>query len=199
MEKTRLRPYTDQVLIWRRPPRDRFKSGIEIPKSFQEKAWFGRVLEVGPAPVFDNGARPALELAPGDEVMFGRHVPVVEERDGGEVIALVLASDVKAVMRDGAIERPLYDRVLIRRDKPMDRFANGLLIPPSSRTERRTGTVLAVGPGRLTRKGVRVPVPLSVGDRVVLKKHFGCDVIADGDLEGLYREEAVLFSYEDIL
>lgn len=72
--------------------------------------------------------------------------------------------------------RPLGDRVLVRFDPAEDGArvrASGVIMPPRAVDDvHQWGEVLAVGPGRLTKKGVLVPPDVKVGDRVLYIRYL---------------------------
>jgi chaperonin GroES len=81
--------------------------------------------------------------------------------------------------------RPTSDRCLVRPDDAATVSKGGILIPESARTKREEatrGTMLAVGPGVLTKKGGRFPmVDVKPGDAVLYRKTAGRLVdFADG-------------------
>ena len=70
--------------------------------------------------------------------------------------------------------------------------AGGIYIPDTAKEKPQEGTVVAVGPGKLTDDGKRVPMELAVGDTVVYSKYGGTE-FRDGDIEYLVlREDDVL-------
>lgn len=88
---------------------------------------------------------------------------------------------------------PLHDRVLVKPLPPQDMV--GIFHVPESAKERPTiGTVLAVGPGRITETGALLPIPdgVEVGARVLYVKFSG----APADFDG---EEVLLVKASDIL
>ena len=75
--------------------------------------------------------------------------------------------------------KPLEDRVLV---KPLDAeqtTASGLVIPDTAKEKPQEGEVLAVGPGRFE-EGQRLPLDVSVGDKVVYSKYGGTEITVDG-------------------
>lgn len=75
---------------------------------------------------------------------------------------------------------PLNDRVVL---KPLSAeelgttTASGIIIPDSAQEKPEQGVVVAVGPGKWNEDGdARVPVSVSVGDRVLFSK-YGYDTI----------------------
>jgi chaperonin GroES len=67
----------------------------------------------------------------------------------------------------------LHDRVVV---KPLEKagereLPSGIILPDTVDKEKLlTGTVVAVGPGRVTDAGVRIPMEVAVGNTVVFKK-----------------------------
>lgn len=63
--------------------------------------------------------------------------------------------------------KPFNDRVLIEVDEDEAETKGGLAIPEGSVEDiHKWGTVIRVGPGKLSKKGVRIPVGVEPGDRV---------------------------------
>lgn len=69
--------------------------------------------------------------------------------------------------------RPLSNRVALRVDKPARVTGGGLHIAESIPRAEWSGTVLAVGPGRITDNGDRIPIGVEVGQRVAFAKGLG--------------------------
>ena len=89
--------------------------------------------------------------------------------------------------------KPLGNRIVV---EPMEEdaqmSAGGIYIPDTAKEKPQEGTVVAVGPGKLTDDGKRVPMELTVGDTVVYSKYGGTE-FRDGDTEYLVlREDDVL-------
>lgn len=77
--------------------------------------------------------------------------------------------------------KPLGDRVIIRADEAETTTASGLYLATESKEKPQTGTVLAVGDGKLDKDGNTVPVPVKVGDRVIYGKYGGTEVTVEGE------------------
>ncbi len=77
--------------------------------------------------------------------------------------------------------KPLGDRVIIKQDEAEITTASGLFLAGDSKEKPQTGTVLAVGEGRLDKDGNRVEVPVKVGDRVVYSKYGGNEIVCDDE------------------
>jgi chaperonin GroES len=85
--------------------------------------------------------------------------------------------------------RPLHDRVLLRRVEEENLTAGGIIIPDAAREKPMEGEILAIGAGGLDDKGVRVPLDVKVGDRVLFGKWSGTEIKIDGE-ELLIMKEA---------
>ena len=77
--------------------------------------------------------------------------------------------------------KPLEDRILVQPLEAETTTASGLVIPETAKEKPQEGKVLAVGPGRVDDKGVRVPMDIAVGDVVIYSKYGGTEVKYAGD------------------
>ena len=88
---------------------------------------------------------------------------------------------------------PLGDRVLVRRTDEEETSEGGIVLPGSAAEKPSQGEVLAVGPGKITDDGKRIPMELKVGDSVVYSKYAGTEYKV-GEIEYLVlREDDILF------
>lgn len=84
--------------------------------------------------------------------------------------------------------QPLADRVVIRPLEETEEMRGGLFIPDTAKEKPQQGEIVAVGPGRFE-KGERVPMELTVGQKVLYGKYSGTEVTLD-DAEFLIIKEA---------
>ena len=87
--------------------------------------------------------------------------------------------------------KPLEDRILVKSIDAEQTTASGLVIPDTAKEKPQEGTVVAVGPGRFE-DGTRVPLDVSVGDKVIYSKYGGTEVKVEG-------EEYLILSARDVL
>ena len=87
---------------------------------------------------------------------------------------------------------PLEDRVLVRPLDAEQTTASGLVIPDTAKEKPQEGEVVAIGPGRIDDNGNRVPLDVSVGDKVIYSKYGGTEVKYAG-------EEYLILSARDVL
>jgi len=90
--------------------------------------------------------------------------------------------------------KPLGNRVVVEPLEGEEQVSSGgIYIPDTAKEKPQEGTIVAVGPGRLTDDGARVPMELEVGDSVVYSKYAGTEY-KEGDIEYLVlREDDILF------
>jgi chaperonin GroES len=88
--------------------------------------------------------------------------------------------------------RPLGDRILVRRVEEEEVQRGGIIIPDTAKEKPQQGEVLAVGPGRVTDDGKRLPIEVKVGDRILMGKYAGTEVKLDGEECLILREDDVL-------
>ena len=88
--------------------------------------------------------------------------------------------------------QPLDDRIVVKPLEVTEGIRGGLIIPDTAQEKPQEADVLAVGPGRKTDNGDRLPMPLKVGDRVLYSKYGGTEIRLDGDDYLIVREDEVL-------
>jgi chaperonin GroES len=85
----KLRPLNDKVIVKPTKAEEKTKSGLYIPEVAQEKQTEGEVLAVGPGKVNENtGARSAIDLKPGDRVLYSKYAGTEFKVDGEDVLML---------------------------------------------------------------------------------------------------------------
>lgn len=91
---------------------------------------------------------------------------------------------------------PLSNRVLVEHSaKDETTTKSGIVLPDNvEKKEQMRGTVVAVGPGKLTDDGKRVPVSVKVGDTVLFTKPWSEDKKFEEDKKKFY-----LVDEDDIL
>jgi len=83
-----LRPLHDRVLIRRLDEGEQVRGGIIIPDTAKEKPQQGEVVAAGNGKVLDKGDRVALEVKPGDKILFGKYSGSEVRIDGEDLLIL---------------------------------------------------------------------------------------------------------------
>ncbi|MBT3418779.1 MAG: co-chaperone GroES [Candidatus Magasanikbacteria bacterium] len=89
--------------------------------------------------------------------------------------------------------KPLGDRVVVEQLKQEEMTKSGIFLPGNSDKEKKAeAVVMAVGSGRVLENGTLAPMPVSVGQTILMKTWGGDDVKIEG-------KEYKIVSAEDIL
>lgn len=92
--------------------------------------------------------------------------------------------------------KPLGDRLVV---KPIEReatTATGLVLPDTAKEKPQEGEVLAVGPGRRNEDGDRIPMDVSIGDKVLFGKYSGTEFKFGEEKLLILKESDVLATIE---
>ena len=88
--------------------------------------------------------------------------------------------------------RPPHDRILVKRLAEGDEKHGSIIIPDSAKEKPQEGKVIAVGTGKVTDEGKKIPLDVKAGDRILFGKYSGSEVKLDGQEYLTMREEDVL-------
>ena len=94
---TQLRPLGDRVVIEPLPREDMTKSGIVLPDTAKEKPQEGKVIAVGPGKTLDDGKREAIDVNPGDKVLYAKYAGTEFKLDGEDLL-IVSQKDILAIV-----------------------------------------------------------------------------------------------------
>ncbi|MCR9223306.1 MAG: co-chaperone GroES [Hyphomonas sp.] len=92
----KFRPLGDRVLVRRVEEATKTAGGIIIPDSATEKPQEGEVLAVGNGAIGDDNERVALDVKPGDKILFGKWGGT-EVKIDGEDLLIMKESDIMGV------------------------------------------------------------------------------------------------------
>ena len=73
MDKKKIQPLADRVIIEPLEAEEKTAGGILIPDTAKEKQQKGKVIAVGKGRIDENGKLVPLEVKVNDEVLFGRY------------------------------------------------------------------------------------------------------------------------------
>jgi len=88
--------------------------------------------------------------------------------------------------------RPLHDRILVKRQEEKETKKGGIIIPDSAKEKPQEGKVIAVGNGKVTDDGKKIPLDVKAGDKILFGKYSGSEVKIDDKEYLILREEDVL-------
>ena len=88
--------------------------------------------------------------------------------------------------------RPLHDRILVKRMEEQEVRRGGIIIPDTAKEKPQEGKVVAVGNGRVTEEGKKIPLDVKAGDRILFGKYSGSEVKIEDEEYVIMKEEDVL-------
>jgi len=89
--------------------------------------------------------------------------------------------------------KPLSDRVVIEPlEDETDQSPGGIYIPDTAKEKPQKGTVIAVGPGRISDEGTLVEMTIKAGQTIIYSKYAGTEYSENGTDYLIVRESDVL-------
>src|SRR5881227_2000629 len=89
--------------------------------------------------------------------------------------------------------KPLSDRIVIRRQEAQEKTTGGILLPDAAKNKPQQGEVLAVGPGKLSKEGVRRPLQVKIGDTILFTAWAG------DEYRDKKKDDILIMREEDVL
>ena len=91
-----LKPLNDRLVVKAVTPETKTAGGIFLPDSAQEKPQEAEVVAVGPGKILENGKVVALEVKPGDRIIYAKYGGT-EIKVGAEEYVILRQDDVLAI------------------------------------------------------------------------------------------------------
>lgn len=92
-----LTPLHDRIIVKPSEPQETTKGGIIIPDTAQEKPMQGEIIAVGKGRITDEGKEIALQVQPGQKVLYGKYSGTEVNVDGEEYL-IMRESDIFAII-----------------------------------------------------------------------------------------------------
>lgn len=88
--------------------------------------------------------------------------------------------------------RPLNDKILVIRVDEEEKTSGGIIIPDTAKEKPQEGKIVAVGPGKVNKKGSRVPLEVKKGDQVLFAVYAGTEIKINGVEHLIMQEDDIL-------
>ncbi len=88
--------------------------------------------------------------------------------------------------------KPLGNRVLAKRLEQEETLKGGLILPDTAKKKQETAKVIAIGTGKSIKDGQVIPIPVKVGDTILMDKYAGQEVTIED-------EEYIIVNADDIV
>lgn len=98
-----IRPLYDRIVVRRLEEKETMQGGLYIPDSAKEKPQEGEVVSVGKGKRLEDGKVVALDVKPGDRILFGKYSGNDIKIDGEEL--LIMREDEVLGVLEGASKK----------------------------------------------------------------------------------------------
>ena len=88
--------------------------------------------------------------------------------------------------------QPMGDRLVVKPTQVEEKTKSGIYIPDTVKEKPQEGKVVAIGPGRMTDEGKRIPMDVEVGDTIIYSKYGGSEIKIDDEELIILRESDIL-------
>lgn len=88
--------------------------------------------------------------------------------------------------------KPLGNRVVVKRLEQEETLKGGIILPDTAKKKQESAKVVAIGTGTQTKDGKTLPIPVAIGDVILMDKYSGQEVTVDD-------EDYVIVKADDII
>ncbi len=88
--------------------------------------------------------------------------------------------------------RPLGNRVLVKRLEAEEKLKGGIILPDAAKKKQETAEVIAIGTGKKDKSGKLIPIPVAVGDIILMDKYSGQEVTLDNEEYLIVRSDEIV-------
>ena len=88
--------------------------------------------------------------------------------------------------------KPLSDRVVVEPLEAEAKTSGGIYLPDTAKEKPQMGKVVAVGPGKVSDSGQKIPMEVKVNNKILYGKYSGTDVNIEGKDYLIMRESDIL-------
>lgn len=102
--------------------------------------------------------------------------------------------DTKTTAKGGKTPnlRPLGNRVLVKRLEAEETLKGGIILPDSAKKKQEQAQVVAIGTGSKDKDGNLIPIPVKVGDIVLMEKYSGQEITLDDEEYTIIRSDDLI-------
>lgn len=88
--------------------------------------------------------------------------------------------------------KPLGNRVLVRRIPAEETLKGGIILPDTAKKKQEQAEVIALGTGKIDKNGKEIPLPVKVGEIILMDKYSGQEITIE-------NEDYVILRGDDII
>ena len=87
--------------------------------------------------------------------------------------------------------KPLGDRVIIKPVEAPEKTTGGIILPDTAKEKPQQGEVVAVGDGKVSNSGQKIPMNVKVKNKVLYGKYSGSEVDYEGETYLIMNESDI--------
>lgn len=189
LDVSKIQPYGDHVLL-EVIERNVSLAGLILPDKEKTECLYGKVLAVGPGEYSPRtGQVHPMGVKPGDYIMsvqymgekvqtLGKKYRLLREHGIWGKLKINFKTETDWEITD--IE-PYNDHLLVQMDKEEKSLKGHVYLPANPQAMFRIATAVKAGPGKRNQMtGVRSPLNISSGERLIVLRYAGCIVRING-------------------
>jgi chaperonin GroES len=93
--------------------------------------------------------------------------------------------------------KPLGNRVLVRQLEAQEKLKGGIILPDTAKKKQEKAEVLAIGTGKKDKNNNLIPIPVKVGDIILMEKYSGQEVTLDDEKYFILRADEIIAIIEE--
>jgi chaperonin GroES len=93
--------------------------------------------------------------------------------------------------------KPLGNRVLAQRLEQEEKMKGGLILPDSAKKKQESAKIVAIGTGKRLDDGKILPIPVKVGDVILMDKYSGQEVTIEDEEYVIVKADDIIAIIED--
>lgn len=93
--------------------------------------------------------------------------------------------------------KPLGNRVLVQRMEPQETMKGGIILPDSAKKKQETAKVVSIGSGKRLDDGKVLPIPVKVGDVILMDKYSGQEVTINDEEYMILKADDIIATIEE--
>jgi chaperonin GroES len=88
--------------------------------------------------------------------------------------------------------QPLGNRVLVRRLEQEEQLKGGIILPDTAKKKQEQAEVVAIGTGKNDKSGNLIPIPVKIGDTILMEKYSGQEIKLDDQDFVILRSDDII-------
>lgn len=87
---------------------------------------------------------------------------------------------------------PLGNRVLVRRLEEKESLKGGIILPDTAKKKQEAAEVIAIGTGKKDKSGQLIPMPVKIGQVILMEKYSGQEISLKGSEYVILKADEII-------